>query len=105
VTLVNVTDATRWVYALAANSGAWSSGLKRVRCVLHDRASPDKPAVRMDVYKNTPSSVTLTWNSIVCETLVVQSYQLQYSPTKHITGLYQLVPHYLLVACLSYMGQ
>lgn len=80
-------DAVSWVYALAVNSGAWSSGLTKVECVLDVKASPDKPAVRLDVYEQTPTSVTLVWSPVVCNTLVVQSYQLRYSPTKHMSGL------------------
>jgi len=87
ITLTNVSDAVSWLYALAVNSDSWSSGLTKVECVLDVRASPDRPLVRMNVYRQTPTSVTLTWSPVVCATLAVQSYQLCYSPTEHVSGL------------------
>jgi len=79
--------AISWVYALAVNRGEWSSDLIRVECLLDVNSSPDRPVVSVDVYRQTSSSVTLTWRTIVCDTLVVRSYQLQYSPTEHIAGV------------------
>ena len=90
VTLSSVSSdghADEWVYALAVNSGPWSSGLMKVKCLLDATAPPETPEVKIDAYKQTPSSVTLVWSSEVCDTLVVQSYHLRYSPTNHTTGL------------------
>jgi len=81
-----VGDAVSWVYALAANRGAWSSGLRTVDCVVDEKAARDRLTVRGNVYRLTPTSAKLIWTPVTCGTLVVRSYQLQYAPTKRPSG-------------------
>ena len=75
-----------WVYALAANRGTWSSGLTSVKCVWDETTSPDRPAVRVNVYEQTATSTTIIWTTVSCDTLVTRSYQLQYAPTSRLSG-------------------